>query len=77
MGHSPNLSAQPMIETFKLADLLFRDFFKEPPYRGLDWKFDPARNLTQGTIRPEAQSFAMELAPPIMPTNDKKTPSAN
>src|SRR5450631_22925 len=54
IGHPPNLSAQPMIETFKLADLLFRDFFKEPPYRGLNWKFDPARNLTQGAIRPDA-----------------------
>src|SRR5664280_2871629 len=54
IGHPPNLSSQPMIKTFKVADLFFCDFFKEPPYRGVNRHFSPARNLTQNTIRPDA-----------------------
>src|SRR5664280_3891728 len=63
IGHPPNLSSQPMIKTFKLADLFFCDFFKEPPYRGVNRHFGPARNLTQDTIRPDATKLCYGTGP--------------
>jgi hypothetical protein len=42
IGPAPNLSSQPMSNAFKLADLPFRDFYKEPPYGGINRQFGPS-----------------------------------